>query len=47
MAPVAALRETSVVMAAIIGAWKFGEPLGARRILASCIVVIGAALLNT
>ena len=46
MAPVAALRETSVVMAAVIGAWKFGEPLGARRILASCIVVIGAALLN-
>lgn len=47
MAPVAALRETSVVMAAIIGAWKFGEPLGTRRIMASCIVVIGAALLNT
>ena len=47
MAPVAALRETSIVMAAIIGAWKFGEPLGTRRILASCIVVIGAALLNT
>lgn len=47
VAPVASLRETSVVMAAVIGAARLGEPLGARRIAASCIVVAGVALLNT
>lgn len=46
VAPVASLRETSVVMAALIGALRLGEPLGARRIAASCIVVAGVALLN-
>jgi drug/metabolite transporter (DMT)-like permease len=46
IAPVAALRETSVVMAALIGAIRFGEPLGTRRIFASLVVVAGVALLN-
>lgn len=47
IAPVAALRETSVIMAAMIGAFRLGEPFGARRIFASCVVVAGVALLNT
>lgn len=47
LAAVAALRETSVVMAAVIGAVSLGEPFGRRRILASAAVVAGVALLNT
>jgi drug/metabolite transporter (DMT)-like permease len=47
LAPVAALRETSVVMAAVIGAVALGEPFGRRRVLASVLVVAGVALLNT
>jgi drug/metabolite transporter (DMT)-like permease len=47
LAPVAALRETSVVMAAVIGAVSLGEPFGRRRVLASGVVVAGVALLNT
>lgn len=46
LAPVAALRETSVVMAALFGSLSLGEPFGARRVLASVVVVIGVALLN-
>lgn len=46
LAPVAALRETSVVMAAAFGARSLGEPFGLRRVLASAVVVIGVALLN-
>lgn len=46
IAPVAALRETSVVMAALIGAMRLGEPLGTRRIFASLVVVAGVAVLN-
>jgi drug/metabolite transporter (DMT)-like permease len=38
---VAALRETSVVFAAIIGTALLGEPLGRRRIIASAIVAAG------
>lgn len=46
LAPVAALRETSVVMAAAFGAMSLGEPFGMRRVLASVVVVVGVALLN-
>jgi drug/metabolite transporter (DMT)-like permease len=46
LAPVAALRETSVVMAAGFGTISLGEPFGMRRVLASVVVVIGVALLN-
>lgn len=46
VAPVAALRETSVVMAALIGALRLGEPFGIRRVIAAVVVVCGVALLN-
>lgn len=46
VAPVAALRETSVVMAALIGALRLGEPFGLRRVLAAVVVVVGVGLLN-
>jgi len=47
MAHVAALRETSVIVAAGIGTVVLGEPFGRRRIVASCLVAAGAALLQT
>lgn len=44
--PVSALRETSVVFAALIG-WRFlGERLTPRRILACAVVAIGAVLIG-
>ena len=46
MAYVSALRETSVLLAAGIGAFLLGEPFGRRRILAACVVVGGVALLQ-
>lgn len=46
MAHVVALRETSVIMAAIIGALVLDEPFGHRRIAAACLVAAGAALLH-
>jgi drug/metabolite transporter (DMT)-like permease len=46
IAAVAALRETSVIFAAIIGAVILKEPLGRSRIAGACIVVIGIALLR-
>jgi drug/metabolite transporter (DMT)-like permease len=47
IAPIAALRETSVIFAAWIGARLLGEPFGRRRILAATIVAIGILLLHT
>ena len=44
--PVAAVRETSIVIAAAIGVFLFKETFGARRIVAACIIVAGVALLN-
>ena len=41
MAAVSALRETSVLFAAIIGVKLLGEPLGARRITAAALVAAG------
>jgi len=46
MAHVIALRETSVVIAAGIGAWLLGEPFGRRRLLAAAVAAAGAALLQ-
>lgn len=45
LAAVAALRETSVVVAAVIGTLFFGEPVGRVRILASTAVAVGVLLL--
>jgi drug/metabolite transporter (DMT)-like permease len=46
MAEVAALRETSVVFAAIIGAVRLKEPLGMRRVGASAVVLFGILILH-
>ncbi len=46
MAPVAALREISVVFAAAIGALVLGEPFGRRRIAAAAAVAAGVVALN-
>ena len=43
---VAALRETSVLFAAILGARLFGEPFGPRRWLALVLIVSGIILLK-
>lgn len=45
MAPVAALRETSVVFAAIIGTMMFREPFGGQRIAAAAAVALGIGIL--
>lgn len=46
VAPIAALRETSVVIAAVIGAVFLGEGFGRRRVVAACAVAAGVVLLN-
>ncbi|MCZ6532277.1 MAG: EamA family transporter [SAR324 cluster bacterium] len=46
MAPVAALRETGVIFAALIGALVLGEPFGKGRVLAAVIIAGGIALLG-
>jgi len=46
IAPIAALRETGVIIAAAIGAATLGEPFGARRVLAAAVVVAGIILLS-
>ncbi len=46
MAHVSALRETSVVIAALIGVRILGEPFGRRRVLAACTVAVGVVVLN-
>jgi drug/metabolite transporter (DMT)-like permease len=43
MGAVSALRETSVVFAALLGAAFLGERLTALRIAACCIIALGAA----
>ena len=47
IAAVAALRETSVIFAAAIGAWLLKEPFGRQRMIGACLVVVGIALLKT
>lgn len=46
LAPIAALRETSVIFGAIIGTLVFREPFGRTRITATILVVAGIVLLN-
>ncbi len=46
IAAVAALRETSVIFAAAIGAWLLKEPFGRHRVAGACLVVVGIALLK-
>jgi drug/metabolite transporter (DMT)-like permease len=46
LAHVSALRETSVILAAVIGSTLLGEPFGRRRILAAALVAGGNALLH-
>jgi len=38
IAPIAALRETSVILAAVIGSTVLGEPFGRRRLAAAAVV---------
>lgn len=47
MASVAALRETSVVFATLLGAFKLREPLGFRRLVAAATVASGLILLHS
>ncbi len=46
LAIVAALRETGVITAAIIGIAFFRERMGPRRVAAAAVVVLGVALMN-
>jgi drug/metabolite transporter (DMT)-like permease len=46
MAAVSALRETSVIIAALIGTRLLREPFGTRRVLAAGLVAIGVILLQ-
>ena len=46
LAPIAALRETSVIFGAIIGTLVFREPFGRTRVTATVVVVGGIVLLN-
>ena len=46
MAHVAALRETSVLFATVIGTRLLGEPLGSKRVLAAFTIVAGLLLMN-
>ena len=46
LAPIAALRETSVIIGAIIGAVVFHERFGRWRIVATCLVAGGVVLIN-
>jgi len=46
LAPIAALRETSVIFGAIIGTVAFREPFGRTRIVATLVVSAGIIALN-
>lgn len=46
MAHIIALRETSVVIAALIGTLILKEPFGRQRVAAAVVVATGAVLLN-
>jgi drug/metabolite transporter (DMT)-like permease len=47
LAAIAALRETSIIFGAVIGALFFGERFGPRRALAAAVVVAGIVLIST
>jgi drug/metabolite transporter (DMT)-like permease len=46
MAAVSALRETSVIVAALIGTRVLREPFGTRRVFAASLVAAGVVLLQ-
>lgn len=46
IAHVAAVRESSVLFAAVMGALLLGEPLGTLRIVAAGVIVAGLVLMN-
>lgn len=46
MGPVAAVRETSVVFAALIGAIFMGESFGLRRVAAAIVIAAGIVFMN-
>ena len=46
MAHVSALRETSVLFAALIGAAMLKEPFGIRRAAAAAVIACGVVLLQ-
>jgi drug/metabolite transporter (DMT)-like permease len=46
MAAVSALRETSVILAALIGTRLLREPFGTRRVLAASAVAVGVIMLQ-
>ena len=46
MAHVAALRETSVLFASLIGIFFLGEPSSGRRVAAALVIVCGLVLMN-
>ena len=46
LAPIAALRETSIVFGALIGAVFLGERLGAKRAAAAGVVLVGVVLIS-
>lgn len=46
MAPIAALRETSIIFAAIIGVWFFKESFALHRVTASVLVLAGVLCLT-
>lgn len=46
MAHVSALRETSVIIAALIGSRVLGETFGRKRIISAVIVAIGVVTIN-
>lgn len=46
IALVSALRETSIIIAALIGAYYFKEPAGKRRIVASVVLFVSIVLLG-
>ncbi|MEU6348112.1 DMT family transporter [Streptomyces sp. NPDC047072] len=45
LAPIAALRESSIIVGAAIGAVFFKERFGAPRIAAACLLVVGIGLM--
>lgn len=46
LAPIAALRKTSVIIGAVIATVRFHEPFGAPRITATVLVTTGVVLIN-
>lgn len=46
MGAISALRETSVIMAVVIGSRLLGEPFGRRRLAAATVVLAGVAMMH-